>query len=128
MTFTYDTVNPTDITSVRFHLADTDETNAIWSDEEIAYAISLQNGSWERAVVSLIEQYIATLSRTPQFSSDWLSVNPSNTIDSWRKLLIDKRTEFGLVRITATATHVFRADSRQETEPNYDEDNTEEDC
>ena len=79
-------------------------------------------------MVSLIEQYITTLSRTPQFSSDWLSVNPKGSIDSWRALLSDKRREFGLKRLIATATHTYRADSRQETEPDYTEDYTEEDC
>ena len=60
MSFTYDTSNPTDITSVRYHLADTVEADAIWSDEDITYAITLNDGSWQRAVVSLIEQYITT--------------------------------------------------------------------
>jgi hypothetical protein len=127
MAFTYDTSNPTDITRVRYHLADTVEADAIWSDEDITYAITLNDGSWQRAVVSLIEQYITTLARTPQFSSDWLSVNPKSSIDAWRMLLMDKRREFGLKKIVATVTHTYRADSRQESEPDYTEDNTDED-
>ena len=128
MAFTYDIINPTDVTRVRYHLADTIESEAIWSDEDITYAITLNDGSWKNAVISLIEQYIVKLSRTPQFSSDWLSVNPTSSIESWRALLIDKRREFGISQIISTATHTYRADSRQETEPNYLEDNTDEDC
>lgn len=127
MTFTYDTSNPTDITRVRYHLADTVAADAIWTDEDITYAISLQDGSWQRAVISLIEQYITILARTPDFSADWLSVDTKATVESWRMLLADKRREFGLKRMVATVTHTYRADSRQESEPDYTEDNTEED-
>ena len=123
MTFTYDTASPTDITRVRYHLADTVESTAIWTDEDITYAISLQDGSWQRAVISLIEQYITTLARTPDFSADWLSVDTSSAVASWRMLLADKRREFGLKKLVASVTHTYRADSRQESEPDYTTDN-----
>ena len=123
MAFTYNTTAPTDITRVRYHLADTVEAEAIWTDEDITYAITLQDGSWQRAVISLIEQYITMLSRTPDFSADWLSVNTKGTIQSWRALLADKRREFGLKQIFATVTHTYRADSREFQEPDYTEDN-----
>lgn len=126
MTFTYDTSSPTDITRVRYHLADTVEAEAIWTDEDITYAISLQDGSWQRAVVSLIEQYMTTLARTPDFNADWLSVDTSTAMKSWRALLVDKRREFGLAQITASVTHTYRADSRQESEPDYATDNDNE--
>lgn len=123
MTFTYDTGNPTDITRVRYHLADTKEAEAIWTDEDITYAISLQDGSWQRAVISLIEQQLATIARTPDFRADWLSVTNSSMVSAWRSLLADKRREFGLPAIVASVTHTYRADSREYQEPDYTEDN-----
>lgn len=123
MTFTYDTSNPTDITSVRYHLADTVEADAIWTDEDITYAITLNDGSWQRAVISLMEQYVTILSRTPDFNADWLSVNASSAISAWTKLLSDKRREFGLSAITANVVHTYRADSREWQSPDYTQDN-----
>lgn len=124
MTFTYDISNPNNITHVRYHLSDTVESEAIWTDEDIEYVIGVNDGVWERAVISLIEQYMTTLARTPSFTADWLKVDNSSSINFWRNLLSDKRREFGINKIRATARHVYRVDSLQDSPPDYRQDDT----
>lgn len=121
MTFTYDTENPTDITRVRYHTSDTVEDTATWSDEDITFAISLNNGNWQQAVISLLEQYAVNLTLTPDFRADWLSIDSGNPLDGLRELISVKRREFRLASITATAKHVYRADSLAKRAPDYDD-------
>lgn len=123
MTFTYDLSSHTDLTRVRYHLADVTEADAIWSDEEITFAIELYNGSWQEAVIGLIEQQITSLARIPDFKADWLSINSSSSIKSWQHLLSSKRQEFGLTALASRAIHTYRADSREYQSPDYTEDN-----
>lgn len=119
MTFTYDVSNPTDITRVRYHLADTVAATAVWTDEEIQFVINEQAGNWKAAVVSLLEQYMVVLSKTPDFKADWLTINSSNPIDALQMMVADKRREFGLPRMRSTAVHVYRADSNADGPPEY---------
>lgn len=58
MTFTYTPSQPDDTTRVRFHLRDTAQEARIFSDEEIACAIS-EEGSWQAAVLALATYLIA---------------------------------------------------------------------
>jgi hypothetical protein len=66
MTFTYTPNSPNDITRVRFHIADTVESSAMYSDEEITFGIA-EGGSYQQAVIILLQNLIARLSAEPDF-------------------------------------------------------------
>jgi hypothetical protein len=121
--FTYDLVNPNDITRVRFHIADTDANIAVFQDEEILFVL-LESGGWQNAVIVLITNIIAKLS-TPDFKADWLTVDSSTAVKAWQNSLAVKRAEFGIrvASISATAILPYRVDSLQTASPNYAEDN-----
>jgi len=123
MTFTYDLTSDTDLVKVRYHLGDTVEADAIWSDEDIAFAIALNNDSWQKATVSLIQQLIVTMARTPNFRADWLQVDTESSIKAWKTVLSEKRSEFGLSALRGRSLHVYRADSREFESPDYSESN-----
>lgn len=112
MTFTYDPGSPDDITRVRFHLGDTDEAAAILTDEEISFAIDMAGG-WEAAVIACIQTIIGRLAGEPDFRADWLSVDSSEALDTWRQLLAEKRREFGISRVRSQAKTTYRPDSYQ---------------
>jgi hypothetical protein len=118
MSFSY---NPlaSDLDRVRFHLGDTDSAAAMFSDEEIT-AVITEAGTWQQAVCDCLQNVIARLS-IPQFSADWLTVNAAEATKSYRALLAEKRRLFGVSGITATAAHVYRADSELTEAPTYTE-------
>lgn len=118
MTFTYTPASPDDVTRVRYHLQDTTEASAIFTDEEISFVIS-EEGSWQAAVVSLIQSLIARLAHEPDGSADWLSINWRRSADSWRALLNEKRREFGLSRRTGSSKATYRSDSGQTEAPDW---------
>lgn len=111
MTFTYDLVAVTDLTRVRFHTGDTDEDTAKWSDEEIQFVISEQDGNWKKAVIVLIQNLLAEMARTPNFTADWLRVDAQSARESLKALLAEKKAELGLSTNVASSVHVYRADS-----------------
>lgn len=117
MTFTY-TLPFNDISRVRFHLADTDSASAMFTDEEIQ-AVLAETGSYKPTVINLLENRIALLSRDPDFKADWLQVQNSTAIASYRALAQAKRQEFGLNTISGTAKLMYRVDSGQSAEPDY---------
>jgi len=116
MTFTYTPASPTDITRVRFHIGDTDEDSAAFSDEEITFVISEQT-TWQRAVIACIQTLIARMAATPDFTADWLKVDATSALAGYRALLAEKRRELGVAGVTATATAVYRSDSLQTVAP-----------
>lgn len=96
MTFTYDLIPPVgDVTRVRFHIRDTDSATAIFSDEEIEFAID-EEGDWKGAVVALVRGIIGQLAREPDMRVDWMSVNWRTSIEAWQSLLSQFEDKFGL--------------------------------
>lgn len=96
MTFTYgyDLAND-DKDRVRFEVGDTDSEGYFLEDEEIAGLLTLHTDDWQQASLASIRAIIAKLSR-PAFTADWLKVDPKVAIDSYRKLLNEKATEYGV--------------------------------
>lgn len=119
MTFTFDTSLATDLALVRFHIGDTD-TTAAWLTDETITALLTAKGSVGGAVVAGLQFIITQLSR-PDFRADWLSVTNAEARKGYTALLAEKRREFGVAAITASATHVYRADSLATEEPDYSE-------
>lgn len=121
MTFTYaPSATPSDRTLVRYHLGDTIEDGAMFSDAEIDMVLAIE-GSVGKAVISLIKAVIAKLSNEPDIQADWLRVDHGRSVDGFKRLLAEKRSEFGLGwSLTATSRHVYRKDSFQTSAPEYD--------
>lgn len=116
MTFTYAPFD-NDSDRVRFHIADTVEASAIFSDEEINALIS-EEGGWQAAVIACLESLIAQTAQ-PGFTADWLKVDNAAANAAYRALLREKQRRFGHARITASAVHTYRADSNQLETPDY---------
>lgn len=121
MSATYDLT--TEVGEIRLHTADTDIANPRLSDEEIAYALDRQ-GSLGGAVVWCLQFRIAQLA-DPNFRADWLQVDNASAAKTLRALLADKRQEFGIPALTASAKHTWRPDSGQTAAPTYPESEDE---
>lgn len=117
MSFTYDLGSPNNITRVRFHLGDKVEDTAIFSDEEIAFAID-EAGSWQAAVIACIRSVIGMLAAEPDMQADWLRIDWRRSVENWRQLLNEKTQQFGLgkARASSGGRHVHRIDGLQKTE------------
>lgn len=127
MPFTYVPSAPNDITRVRYHIGDTDETCAIFDDDEIQMALN-EEGSMQKAVIASIQSVLARLSHEPDLQADWLRVDWRRSADHWRALLADKKQAFGLTaRVTTSVVTPYRIDSKQTDPPDYsvDEDDDE---
>jgi len=117
MTFTYDLANgATDVERVRFHIGDTVEAAAMFTDEEITFAIS-EGGTWQQAVIMLLQSLIARISMDGDFQADWLRVDSSRSVASLRALLSEKRRLFGIGAVRAVGKAVYRSDSGQTGAP-----------
>lgn len=120
MTFTYELSPADDITRVRYHVGDTDEDTAIFSDEEISFAIS-EEGTWQKAVIASIRSILGRLSHEPDMTADWLRVDWRRSSDAWMKLLAEKKQQFGLsARAVSGGQSSWRKDSLQAGEPDWD--------
>lgn len=119
MTFTYTPSSVNDITRVRYHIGDTVESGALFTDEEITMVIT-ETGTYQTAVISLLQAMIAKYSE-PDFRADWLSVNSSKAVASLRTLLSQKRKEFGISGISSNNVYTWRPDSSQTEAPDYDD-------
>lgn len=122
MTFTYDLETPDDIARVRRHLGDTDEATAIFSDEQIQFAID-EDGGVKPAVISLINEVIARLSHEPDMTADWLTISWRRSAEHWAQLRAQKQNQFGLGAVfSGGGRHAFRPDSDQKETPDYGEE------
>lgn len=118
MSFTYDL--STDIGKMRFHLRDTTEAAAKFSDEELSFAAT-EAGSWQAGCILAIDVLIADLAQ-PDYRADWLQ--ESNHAAAAKTLMLlqnNLRRRFGVSKITASTTHTYRADSLTTEEPDYSE-------
>lgn len=122
MTFSYDPTNPSDLVRVRYHLQDTEEDTAIFTDETILFVLD-EEVTVGKAVISLIHSAMAKLASEPDMTADWLRVDWRGSREAWRVLLSEKKQKFGLGwAVSGTATHVYRVDSLQDEEPTYERD------
>ena len=102
---------------VRFHTGDT-VSPGFMSDALITSLIAVE-GTNNKAVLAGLKYIISQLSR-PDFKADWLQVTNVEARKGYQALLNEKRAEFGIARLTASVTHVYRADSDATEEPTYD--------
>ena len=123
-TFTYNLDNVTNIERVRWHLSDTKQPSMVW-DEEITFAIS-EAGTWQKAVIFIIDRKLMEMGMEPDFKADWLSVDAADAYKRLTALRAKKLNEFGLtsdsvfgINLTTTSTNHYRADSQQTSEPDY---------
>lgn len=124
MTFTYNIESATDRERVRWHLSDTKEP-AMVSDEEITFATT-EVGTWQKAVIFIIDRKLMEMGMEPDFKADWLSVDAEDAYKRLTGLRAKKLHEFGLetdstygINVTTTSTNHYRADSQQTEEPDY---------
>lgn len=121
MTFTYDLGTPDDNTRVRFHLGDTVEASAMFSDEEIAFVID-EEGTYQLAVISLIQGAMARLAQEPDMTADWLRIDWRRSAENWKRLLDEKRRKFGYgLTLTVSTAHPWRPDLGMCESPEYDD-------
>ena len=119
MTFTYDPSTVTDIERVRYHIGDTVESGALFTDEEITMVIS-ETGTYKTAVISLLETMIVIYSE-PDFKADWLTVSASKAVAGLRSAILMKRKAFGIPASYGQLIHRWRPDSLQTEAPTYDD-------
>lgn len=100
---------------VRFEVGDTTEDSAWLTDELIASLIT-KHGSANAAVISALKYIITQLSR-PDFRADWLQVSNAEARKGYETMLADKKKEYGIGGITASAVYTYRQDSDME-DPN----------
>lgn len=127
MTFTYELGTPTDTTRVRFHTGDTDEATALWQDDEIAFVIA-EEGTWQKAVLALIESALVRLAHEPDMTADWLRIDWRRSADNWKALLAEKRRRFGLgAAVVSGGQHAWRPDLQSDEPVYYDTSETPDD-
>jgi len=116
MTFTLSLTAQNDLTDIRMHIGDVDVDAMIFSDEHINYVLAVE-GTVNLTVIALLKQIIARLSGQPDMTADWLSVSLGRSVEGYKKLLAEKRAEFGIAARTGTAVPVYRSDSLQTEAP-----------
>ena len=112
MSFSYEpgaAPNISDVTRVRFHTGQTVEDESLLTDEEIQFALA-EKSSYQAAVIMCLQQIVLKLSK-PGFTADWLKVDYATARAGYVQLLAEKRREFGVGVITASAVHVTRSDA-----------------
>jgi hypothetical protein len=124
MTYTFDPTLSTNLALVRFHIGDTAEAGAYLQDETIT-ALLTSTGSVGGAVIASIKYIITQLSQ-PNFSLDWLSVDPASARAGYENLLKQKAQEFGVSLSSASAVSTIslahRADSMENQNGVYNND------
>lgn len=122
MTFSYDLATPNDITRIRRHISDTVEATAIYSDEELTFFLA-EEGTVAKTVITCIRQVLAKLAAEPNMKADWLQVDWATATATWKTLLAEKKSEFGLGwSVSSGGQHSYRPDSLQKTPPDYGEE------
>lgn len=123
MTFTYTPSSPTNLTRVRYHIGDVEETTAIFSDEEINFVLAEEAAETSvvgAAVVSLINSVIARLNHEPDMQADWLKIDWRRSAENWLRLLSEKKQKFGLSpRGSSGGQFGWRPDTLQTEAPDY---------
>jgi len=119
MPFTYNLVPPyTDLARIRFYTGDSDPTNPIWDDTEIAFMQS-EYGSYQMTTIVLIQQLISKLGSERTFTADWLTVSPAQALDTYNAMLRNYRRQWNIPAINGSTVHTYRPDSGNSAPPNY---------
>lgn len=118
MTFTLDLTAQNDLTDVRMHIGDVDANAVIFSDEHITYVLAVES-TVNATVIALLRQIIAKLSAQPDMKADWLSIDLGRSVEGYKKLLAEKRAEFGVSARTGTTKATYRSDSLQTEAPEW---------
>jgi hypothetical protein len=122
VTFTFLADLSTALDRVRFSIGDTDSAGYYLADETINALITLhgENG----AIVESLRYILAQLSR-PDFRADWLQVTNKEAATAVRLQLRDAIRRYGTGGLVAGTVNVYRQDSQQTEEPDYDTDDDE---
>lgn len=89
MTATYSSTLATAKDRLRFCLGDTDTTDGLLSDEEIAAALTIK-GTEDAALLYLAKGLYRRYARQPiKVSADGASMDFSARIDAWREIIAD---------------------------------------
>jgi len=122
MTFTFaPSASPDTVTTIRYHVGDTDRDTAMWDDETIAMVYALES-SIGGAVISLIKQARLRLAAEPDMKADWLQVDWRRSDAAWKDMLAEKKQEFGLGwQDSSGGQHSYRPDTLQKEAPDYGE-------
>lgn len=118
MTFTFDLTSVTNRERVRYHIRDTVEASALFSDEEINFVLD-EESSVQNAVISLLRAKIGELANEDNFRADWLQVDSSARLAGLKELLTQKLNEFGDSSGETGVVHRYRPDSAQHDTPDY---------
>ena len=117
MAFTYNLTAPNDITRVRFAVGDNRADAPIYDDDEITFILS-EVGSWQRAVIACLRGIITRISAEPDTQADWLRVEWGRSMEGYRAMLEEKKSEYGLQdTIVGLSVPVYRSDSLQTDAP-----------
>lgn len=117
MSFTYNEDLTADNDFVRFYAGDTVEDESFLSDEIITSLLST-NTSKQLATIEALRYILRRLSQ-PNFRADWLQVDLKTAREGYEAALKEAQSAFGINPITATAHHVYRADSQQTEAPDF---------
>lgn len=120
MTFTYTPATPTDRDRIRYAIGDTVSARAMFTDDEIAFALA-EGGSWRAGVIFALEGMIVQLASNPNFTAQWLTVSVTEQIKAFQNLLDRKRQQYGIGGIRATTGYAWRPDSLQTEAPTFPE-------
>jgi len=112
MSFTFDPALANDVSLVRFHIGDTNETDHKLEDATIQYFVTA-SGVGE-AVVKCLQFIIAKLSAPDERTGNY-SVNYSNALAGYQAILKAKAQEFGVslsgVTMSSSVSLPWRPDS-----------------
>jgi hypothetical protein len=96
MTYTYDAPGVSDKDTVRFLLQDTNEDEALLSDEEIQFAVTKYKdlyGSLEFVAAYLADTLAARYAREASYSADGVSINLAQQAQQFRDLAANLRSQ-----------------------------------
>lgn len=87
MSFTYSETLETSTDQIRALLGDTDEDNALFSDEHIGAAYTLMSSDMNRTTSYLANELVSRFARNPiRWTAEGVSVDMSSQIDIWQSL------------------------------------------
>lgn len=93
-----------DLDAVRYYVQDTDESDQLVSDEEIAFMLSQWSGVNDSTiyVASMIAENIAgKFAREVAYSADGVSVGTSELQDKYRQLAVSLRDQYARMTVGA---------------------------
>lgn len=118
MTTTYDT--DTDVGKVRLAIADTDTTDAEFTDEEIEVFISA-GGSWQQGCLLAVDALIAKYAKKVTFALGPRREQLSDIVDHYKALRSNLESGLGGEILTEDLTFSWTEEDTSDTEYSEDE-------